>query len=120
MKIENISLFLIGCLFLLQLSGCAHIKLEDSAAAVNVYYSLSEKSNCDHVGDVIGSDGNLFTYLFMSNTGLTRGALNDIRNEARAMGGDTVFILRELLPYTTTTTFVGSVYTCNKASPTRN
>jgi hypothetical protein len=49
----------------------------------------------------------------MSNVNLTRGALNNIHYKARAMGGDTVYILREQLPYTTTTTFVGSVYSCN-------
>lgn len=113
MKSKNMFMFLTNTIFLLLLYGCSHIPLEDRATSVKVYYSLSEKSNCDHVGDVIGSDGNIFTFLFMSNTGLTRGALNDIRNEARAMGGDTVFILRELLPYRTTTTFVGSVYSCN-------
>lgn len=65
------------------------------------------------MGDVIGSDGNLMSFWFMSNDNLTRGVLNDIRNEARAIGGDSVFILREQLQYTTSTTFVGSVYRCN-------
>ncbi len=99
---------------LLLLTACANIALEKNAASVKVYYSLSEyKEVCEYMGDVIGSDGNLMSFWFMSNDNLTRGVLNDIRNEARAIGGDSVFILREQLQYTTSTTFVGSVYRCN-------
>jgi len=115
MRIENQNLFFIlASLFLLLLNGCANIQLEDKAASVNVYFSLEEHSSCDYVGDVVGSDGTLLSFWFMSNDNLTRGALNDIRNDARAIGGDSVFILREQLKYTTSTTFVASVYRCNK------
>ena len=116
MKAKNIYYLLTNSFLLLLLSSCSHIPLEDSAASVKVYYSLVEKTNCDYIGDVIGSDGSFITFLFMSNRHLTQGALNDIRNHARAMGGDTVFILREQLLYSTTTTFVGSVYTCDNGS----
>lgn len=116
MKGKDILLLLTSSLFLLLLNSCSHIPLEDSASSVKVYYSFAEKTNCDYVGDVIGSDGSFITFLFISNRHLTHGALNDIRNQARAMGGDTVFILREQLLYSTTTTFVGSVYTCNNGS----
>ena len=116
MKTRNIISLLTSSLLLLLLYSCSHIPLEDKAASVEVYYSLTEKTNCDYVGDVIGSDGNIFTYLFMSNVDLTRGALNDIRNQARVLEGDTVFILREQLLYSTTTTFVGSVYNCENVS----
>jgi hypothetical protein len=112
-KVRTLFLILINSLFLLLLNCCAH-SLENNAASVDVYYSLAEKTNCDYVGDVIGSDGNYLTFLFISNTDLTRGALNNIRNNAMAMGGDSVFILREKLQYSTTTTFVGSVYSCHK------
>ena len=114
MKPSKSSLLLTNGILLPLLYSCSHIPLEDSAASVEVFYSLAEKTNCEYVGDVIGSDGNVFTYLLMSNIQLTRGALNDIRNKARAMGGDTVYILREQLQYSTTTTFVGSVYSCHK------
>ena len=97
----------------LLLNGCAH-SLESKAASVKVYYSDAEIANCDYKGDVIGSDGNFFTFLFISNVDLTRGALNDIRNNAMAIDGDSVFILREMLPYATTSTFVGSAYHCYK------
>jgi len=110
---KNRKLFLTS-LALLLLTGCANIPLEKEAASVKVYFSLAEKTGCDYVGDVVASDGNLVSFWFISNDDLTRGALNDIRNEAHQMGGDSVFILREQLQYTTSTTFVGSVYRCNK------
>ena len=102
-------MILISGLLSLLLNGCAH-SLESKAASVNVYYSDAEKVNCDYKSDVIGSDGNVFTFLFISNVNLTRGALNDIRNNTMAIGEDSVFILREQLQYATTTAFVGSVY----------
>ena len=114
--ISNKQPILATLLLLLLLNSCANIVLDENAVVVNVYYSLSEKSisNCDYVGEVIGSDGNFLKFWYMSNLRLTRGALNDIRNKANAMGGDSVFILQEMLTYSTTTTFVGSVYRCNK------
>ncbi len=113
MKAKYLYLILNCSLFLLLLNSCAHTLGED-AASVDVHYSLAEKSDCDYVGDVIGSDGNFFTFMFVSNVGLTRGALNDIRHKTLAMGGDTVFILRSQLNYNTSTTFVGSAYRCHK------
>jgi hypothetical protein len=119
MKAKILLLILTNSIFLLLLNGCSHIPLEDSAVSVKVYYSLAEKTkaeetNCEYIGDAIGSDGNFVTFLFMTNVSLTKGALNDIRNEVIRMGGDTIFILHEQLLYTTSTTFVGSVYNCHK------
>ena len=113
MKARILLLILSNILFLLLLTSCAHT-LEESAASVDVYYSLAERTNCDYIGDVIGSDGNFLTFLFISNVDLTQGALNDIRHKALVMGGDSVFILLPQLDYGTTTTFVGSVYRCHK------
>jgi len=87
--------------------------LEDGAESVKIYFSLDEHLKCDYMGDVVGSDGTFLSFWFMSNDNLTRGALNDIRNEARIIGGDTAFIFRDQLKYTTSTTFVASVYRCN-------
>jgi hypothetical protein len=102
---------IISCVLLL-INSCAHVTLEPDAESVEILYSHTEQESCEYLGDVIGSDGNLMTYLFISNRNLTRGALNDIRNRARAIGGDTVYIIREHMGYTTSTTFLGSVYNC--------
>lgn len=121
MKMKARVLFLVttNLLLLPLLSSCSHLPLEDEAASVKVYFSLGEKekteiASCDHLGDIIGSDGNMMSNFFISNVNLTRGSLNDLRNKANAMGGDTVFILRNPLSYATSTTMVGSVYICNK------
>lgn len=118
MKAKLLFLAVTFFLFLPQLSSCSHLPLEEEASSVKVYFSLGEKekteiASCDHLGDIIGSDGNMMSNFFISNINLTRGALNDIRNKAKAIGGDTVFILRNPLSYATSTTMVGSVYSCN-------
>ena len=105
---------LAGFIILLLVASCAHIKLDDSAKEVKILFSSVEKTNCSYIGEVVGSDGNMLTFLFMSNRKLTEGALNDIRNNARVMGGNTVFVILNALPYSTSTTFTGSVYNCVK------
>ena len=114
MKKRTLLLILINSIFLLLVNACSHIPLEDGADSVKIYYSIMERTNCDYVGDAIGSDGNVLTFLVTSNVTLTQGALNDIRNNAMAMGGNAVFILRSQLSYNTSTTFVGTVYNCHK------
>lgn len=102
---------------LLLLGACANLPLEKEAAAVRIYFSPFEKTGCEYKGEVVGSDGNMLTFWFISNTDLVQGALNDLRNDAHHLGGDTVFILREQLSFTTSTTFLGSVYRCSKQPP---
>jgi hypothetical protein len=113
MTTKSLQIFIIVSYIGLLGSGCAHVELESQAGSIKVMYSHTEQAGCEYLGDVIGSDGNLMTYLFISNRNLTRGALNDIRNHARALGGDTVYIIREQLKYTTSTTFLGSAYNCH-------
>ena len=117
MTTKSLQLFIIVSYIGLLGNGCAHVELEPQAGSVEVLYSHTEQAGCEYLGDVIGSDGNLMTYLFMSNRNLTRGALNDIRNRARALGGDTIYIIREQLQFTTSTTFLGSVYNCRNTLP---
>lgn len=119
MKVRVLFLVVTIFLFLPLLISCSHLPLEEEAASVKIYFSLSEKekseiASCDHLGDIIGSDGNMMSNWFISNVNLTRGSLNDLRNKASAMGGDTVFILRNPLSYATSTTMVGSVYSCKQ------
>ena len=48
---------------------------------------------CSYLGEVIGSEGHWYTYLFVSNTDLTQGAINQIYNKANDLGANVVFIL---------------------------
>ena len=66
---------------------------------------------CKHLGEVIGSEGHWYTYLFISNTDLTQGALNDIYNKANELGANVVFISDDIT-FVTSVTFYGQAYHC--------
>ena len=66
---------------------------------------------CRYLGEVIGSEGHWYTYLFISNKDLTQGALNDIYNQANALGANVVFISDDI-SFVTSVTFYGQAYHC--------
>ncbi len=71
----------------------------------------ADKPECQYIGEVIGSEGHWYTYLFVSNIDLTQGALNDIYNKANDLGANVVFISDDL-GFTTSVTFYGQAYNC--------
>lgn len=104
------------------LTACTNIiRSTEESDQVRLYFlkdtvasnALKEfERECSLVGEVIGSEGHWYTYLFISNTHLTQGALNDLRNKARAMGADTVVVYRQP-SFTTSVTFLGQGYRCS-------
>ncbi len=68
--------------------------------------------DCRYLGEVIGSEGHWYTYLFVSNRNLTQGALNDMYNRANAMGANVVYISDDI-NFVTSVTFYGQAYFCN-------
>ena len=73
---------------------------------------------CTYLGEVIGSEGHWYTYLFVSNAGLTQGALNDIHNKANDLGATVVFISDDIT-FVTSVTFYGQAYHCEYVSNDR-
>lgn len=70
-------------------------------------------SQCQWKGDVRGSEGHWYTYLFFSNASLTEGAVNEIKNQTTALGGDTVLLLTPV-DFETSVTLFGTAYRCKK------
>lgn len=68
--------------------------------------------DCRYLGEIVGSEGHWYTYLFISNTNLTQGALNDLQNKANTIGANVVFI-NDNISFTTSVTFYGQGYFCN-------
>lgn len=66
------------------------------------------------MGDVIGSEGVFYNFIFISNHDLTLGARNDLRNKAYALGGNIIEIENDNLLYKTSTVYVGNVYHCRE------
>ncbi len=78
------------------LSSCTNIiRTNEDSESVRLYFlkQVVDKSliaelerDCTHLGEVIGSEGHWYTYLFISNVNLTQGALNDMKNKAHCNG----------------------------------
>ena len=70
-----------------------------------------KEPDCDYLGEVIGTEGHWYNYLFISNRNLVQGALNDLYNNAGAMGANVVFISDDV-SFSTSVTFYGQTYNC--------
>jgi len=101
--------------FFLGFSGCS-IKhpLLPQAETVRLYDALPQGVQCTYIDEIVGSEANMLTFLFLSNRDITIGARNDLRNQALKMGGNTVVIQKADFVYTTSTVFIGQVYNCKK------
>ena len=84
-RVARLALVAIG------LAGCSAIPLQPGAEMVRV--TNEEPKGCKFLGDVTGNQGNFFTGDFTSNRTLETGARNDIKNQARALGGNVVYLL---------------------------
>lgn len=105
---------LISTLILFLLSGCtAKNILTPSAKNVRIYNKIPTNLNCEYKDEIIGSEGNMFRFLFVSNRDMTAGALADLRNQASRLGGNAIEIRPTDFMYTTSTVFIGDVYTCH-------
>ncbi|QWE09985.1 DUF4156 domain-containing protein [Polynucleobacter sp. es-EL-1] len=61
------------------LAGSAATELKSDARRVKLLTS-PPASDCKHLGDVTGGQGNFFTGYYTSNANLQAGALNDLKN----------------------------------------
>jgi len=67
---------------------------------------------CRYLGEIVGSEGHWYSYLFISNSELTHGAMNDIHNKANELGANVVY-LNDQIPFSTSVTFYGQAYHCD-------
>jgi hypothetical protein len=122
----NLIKFSTCLLAVLVLSSCSPINKKDpDNKPVRLIFKnelgiVAADSNpeCDYLGEVIGSEGHWYTYLFVSNTDLTQGAINQIYNKANDLGANVVFISDDI-PFTTSVTFYGQAYHCEYISNDR-
>ncbi len=67
--------------------------------------SKDKTPDCRYLGEVIGSEGHCYTYLFISNRRLIQGAINDLHNNANALAANVVYI-SDNIDFTTSVTFL--------------
>ncbi len=103
--------FSIVVLFLF--SGCsAKNVLTPEAKDVRIYDVIPTNMQCEYKDEIIGSEADMWTFLFMSNRDMTAGARADLRNQAVKLGGNSVEIQNVDFMYTSSTVFIGHVYHC--------
>lgn len=106
--------FLWGLSVVFVLGGCsAKNVLTTEANSVRIYDTLPKNLTCVYIDEIIGSEADMFTFLFMSNRDMTAGARADLRNQAVKLGGNSVEVQNSEFVYTTSTVFIGHVYRCN-------
>ena len=74
------------------LAGCAANTLRPEAQKVRLLAS-APGPECNYIGDATGGQGNFLTGPYTSNSTLQAGAINDLKNQAAAMGGNAIFVL---------------------------
>lgn len=98
----------------ISLVGCASPYTKIVPAATNVHLRMDaqfDAKECQWLGEVTGSEGHWYSYLFFANDVMVRGALNDIKNQAHSLGGNTVFLVHPQ-DFVSSFTVMGNAYLC--------
>lgn len=98
------------------LVACSATPVTPEGAGVEIV--TEQPANCRTVGEVIGSQGNVFSGDFTTDQTLMQGARNDLRNKAAALGGNVVQLQgahNSTHPYSAgaiKSTLIGVVFAC--------
>ncbi|EDM67719.1 putative outer membrane lipoprotein [Moritella sp. PE36] len=98
----------------LTLSACSLFdiqQLDDKTKVVKIYDAFEHINQCQFINELIGSEGTWYSYLFVSNKDLTLGSINDLKNQANAMGANAIHI-QYSLDFNTSVTFFAQAYDC--------
>lgn len=116
MTMTKTSLTLLLCMIT---ASCTVIQKQPGTKPVRlIFYNelnvVTDKKQpeCRYLGEIVGSEGRWYTYLFIHNSDLTHGAMNDIHNKANQLGANVVY-LNDQIPFTTSVTFYGQAYHCD-------
>lgn len=72
---------------------------------------LFDSSDCRYLGEVTGSEGHWYSYLFYTNDTMMKGAMNDLKNNAARVNADTVYMIAPQ-DFTTSFSVLGIAYRC--------
>jgi len=104
-------------------SACASYihQTDENSKSVRLHFFIKDamddtqfvalEQQCEHLGEVIGSQGHWYDYLFIPNKLMTQGALNDMRNEAHNIGANKVVIYKNMM-FVTSVTMMGQAHNC--------
>lgn len=98
------------------ITSCAPIQLYPDNKPVRLFFYnevrlTEDTSSCVYIGPVVSSYGNWYNYLFISNTDLTAGAIDDMYNKANEVDANVVYINTNI-NFATSVTLLGQAYNC--------
>ncbi|HCG7094115.1 DUF4156 domain-containing protein [Vibrio parahaemolyticus] len=102
--------------FVVLLAGCMMPSHVTHAQSQDVHIRIDGQFNperCEYKGEVTGSEGHWYNYIFMTNDAMMQGAMNDLKNNAEAIGADTVFMVSPQ-DFITSFSVLGSAYLCDE------
>lgn len=100
----------------LLISSCGPVQLHPDNKPVRlVFYNEIKLTKvaytCEYISPITSSYGRWFNYLFISNTDLTEGAIDDMYNKANEIGANVVYINNNI-DFVTSVTLLGQAYIC--------
>ncbi|MFH0270406.1 DUF4156 domain-containing protein [Vibrio jasicida] len=98
----------------LALMGCSTPSTLSSIPSDSVQIRIDSQFNpqhCKYLGEVTGSEGHWYSYLFYTNDAMMQGAMHDLKNKASAIGADTVFMISPQ-DFVTSFSVLGVAYRC--------
>ncbi|MEZ8822738.1 DUF4156 domain-containing protein [Vibrio amylolyticus] len=101
-------------LSILVLSGCSNPRAIPVPGSQDITVRIDSSFNADEclaLGEITGSEGHWYDYLFYGNDTLIRGAIIDAKNQGLALNADTVYLTGPQ-DFATSFTVLGVAYQC--------
>lgn len=98
---------------LVLITACSFTPILPGADKIRIVNYESALTKCTYLGEVLSVEGNIVSYWFTTNPNLVQGSLNQFRNKALEMGGNTIVYMDEP-EFNTSVAFVGHVYKCDQ------
>ncbi len=98
------------------ITACGPVQLHPGNKPVRlIFYNEVQLAkatpDCDYIGPLISSYGRWYNYLFISNSDLVNGAIEDMYNKANEIGANVVYI-NSNINFLTSVTLLGQAYNC--------
>ncbi|ELV8809433.1 TPA: DUF4156 domain-containing protein [Vibrio vulnificus] len=108
---KNIGLLLLTSLFLAGCTTPTHLPLSGSQAIEIRIDDQFNPKQCQYLGTVTGNEGHWYSYLFFANDTMMQGAVNDLKNNAKELDADTIFVIAPQA-FVTSFSLLGTAYRC--------
>ncbi|MEZ9563806.1 DUF4156 domain-containing protein [Vibrio artabrorum] len=75
------------------------------------YHGVTDLTQCEYRGEVTGSEGHWYSYLFFPNDVLIQGAMNELKAQAIELNANKV-LFTSPQDFATSVTMIGTAYRC--------